>query len=68
MKKQNLSVSGGERAAAALDRSTWLNWSPTRGGQMAIAMVDALLRAGDPQGRYTGDVGARIAMNVRTMR
>lgn len=52
-----------DQRQAALDRSTWLNWKPSRGGQMAIAMVDAVVRS--PK---NGMVEQRVAQNVRTMR
>ncbi len=60
MKKQNLSVSGGERAAAALDRSTWLNWKPSRGFQLKEAMINACLA-------FPGvhPITKRVSMNVR---
>jgi hypothetical protein len=38
------SVSGGDRAAAALDRNTWLQWQPSRGFQLGDAIVAAVLR------------------------
>ena len=63
MKKQNQPMSGAERAAARLDRDTWLNWRPTRGYQLAHALTDALIRSPN-----NGPVEQRIAMNVRTMR
>ena len=53
-------VSGGERAAAALDRSTWLNWQPSRGFQLKEAMINACLA-------YNGvhPITKRVSMNVR---
>ena len=60
------SVSGAERAAAALDRAMWLNHKPARGGQMAIAMVDALIRS--EMNAFTSSVFKRVSENVRTMR
>jgi hypothetical protein len=63
MKKQNLSMSGGERAAARLDRDTWLNWSPerlARDYQLGHAIVRAVLA-------YPGvhPITKRVSMNVR---
>jgi len=57
---RNGSVSGGERAAAALDRSTWLNWQPSRGFQLKEAMINACLA-------YNGvhPITKRVSMNVR---
>ena len=54
---------GAERAAAALDRATWINWKPSRDYQCAHALTDALLRS--PHNRA---VEQRIAQNIRTMR
>ena len=60
MKKQNISVSGGERAAARLDRDTWLQWQPSRGFQLGDAIVRAVLN-------YSGvhPITKRVSMNVR---
>ena len=60
MKKQIQSVSGGERAAAALDRATWLNWQPSRGYQLGDAIVAAVLR-------HPGvhPITRRVSQNVR---
>ncbi len=60
MKKQTNNVSGGERAAAALDRSTWLNWQPSRGFQLKEAMINACLA-------YPGvhPITKRVSINVR---
>jgi hypothetical protein len=54
------SVSGGERAAAALDRSTWLNWQPSRDSLLGHAIVRAVLA-------YPGvhPITKRVSMNVR---
>ena len=57
------SVGAAERAAAILDRNTWLFWQPSRGFQMAHALTDALIRS--PHNRA---LEQRIAQNVRTMR
>ena len=68
MKKQivsRASVSGGERAAARLDRDTWLHWRPSRGRQVAISMVDAFCAS---KSKEISALEQRIAMNVRTMR
>lgn len=54
---------GAERAAARLDRDTWINWKPSRDYQLAHALTDALVRSPN-----NGKVEQRIAMNVRTMR
>ncbi len=57
---------GAERAAAILDRNTWLNCSPkrlARDYQLAHALTDALIRS--PHNRA---LEQRIAQNVRTMR
>ena len=54
---------GAERAAAALDRATWVNWKPSRGFQCAYALTDALIRS--PHNRA---LEQRIAQNIRTMR
>ena len=63
MKKQNTrvhSVSGGDRAAAALDRNTWLQWQPSRGYQLGDAIVRAVLN-------YSGvhPITKRVSINVR---
>ena len=60
MAKQTNNVSGGERAAAALDRSTWLNWQPSRGFQLKEAMISACLA-------YNGvhPITKRVSQNVR---
>ena len=63
MSKQNTrvsSVSGGDRAAAALDRNTWLSWVPSRGYQLGDAIVAAVLR-------HPGvhPITKRVSMNVR---
>ena len=63
MTKQNTrvhSVSGGDRAAAALDRNTWLQWQPSRGFQLGDAIVAAVLR-------HPGvhPITKRVSMNVR---
>lgn len=60
MKKQNISVSGGERAAAALDRNTWLNWQPSRGYQLGDAIVRAVLAH-----PTVHPITKRVSMNVR---
>ncbi len=54
------SVSGGERAAAALDRNTWLQWRPVRGHQLGDAIVRAVLN-------YSGvhPITKRVSINVR---
>ena len=54
------SLSGGDRAAAALDRATWLNWMPSRGYQLGDAIVRAALN-------YSGvhPITKRVAQNVR---
>lgn len=54
------SVSGGERAAAALDRNTWLNWMPSRGHQLGDAIVRAVLN-------HPGvhPITRRVSQNVR---
>ena len=56
---RNGSVSGGDRAAAALDRSTWLNWQPSRGFQLKEAMINACLA-------YNGvhPITKRVSMSV----
>lgn len=53
-------VSGGDRAAAALDRNTWLQWQPSRGFQLGDAIVRAVLN-------YPGvhPITKRVSMNVR---
>jgi len=63
MKKQivsRASVSGGERAAARLDRATWLNWKPSRDYQLGDAIVRAVLN-------HPGvhPITKRVSMNVR---
>ena len=63
MTKQNTrvhSVSGGDRAAAALDRNTWLQWRPVRGHQLGDAIVRAVLA-------YPGvhPITKRVSINVR---
>jgi len=63
MAKQNTrmsSVSGGDRAAAALDRNTWLSWVPSRGYQLGDAIVAAVLR-------HPGvhPITKRVSQNVR---
>ena len=60
MKKQNISVSGADRAAARLDRDTWLQWQPSRGYQLGDAIVRAVLN-------YSGvhPITKRVSMNVR---
>ncbi len=63
MSKHNDRAIGAERAAARLDRDTWLNWQPSRDYQLAHALTDALIRS--PHNRA---VEQRIAQNVRTMR
>ena len=63
---RNSSVTAGERAAAALDRATWLEWSPkrlARDYQLAHALVDAVVRSDN-----NGPVQQRVALNVRNMR
>ena len=54
------SVSGAERAAARLDRDTWLQWQPSRGYQLGDAIVRAVLN-------YPGvhPITKRVALNVR---
>ena len=54
------SLSAGDRAAAALDRNTWLNWMPSRGYQLGDAIVRAVLN-------YNGvhPITKRVSMNVR---
>ena len=56
-------TTAGERAAAALDRATWLGWKPARDYQLAHAMVDAVVRSSN-----NGPVEQRVALNVRNMR
>jgi hypothetical protein len=62
MSKQTRSnvVSGGERAAAAMDRATWLNWQPSRDYQLAQALINAVLA-------FPGvhPITKRVSMNVR---
>ncbi len=53
-------VSGGERAAAALDRSTWLNWQPSRGYQLGDAIVRAVLNHPSVH-----PITKRVSQNVR---
>ena len=63
MKKQivsRASVSGGERAAARLDRDTWLNWMPSRGYQLGDAIVRAVLAH-----PHVHPITKRVAQNVR---
>ena len=57
---RNGSVSGADRAAAALDRNTWLQWQPSRGFQLGDAIVAAVLR-------HPGvhPITKRVSMNVR---
>ncbi len=57
---RNDALYGGERAAAALDRNTWLNWQPSRGFQLKEAMINACLA-------YNGvhPITKRVSMNVR---
>ena len=62
-KNPRSSVGAGERAAAALDRATWLNWKPSRDYQLAHALVDATVRSPN-----NGPVEQRVALNVRNMR
>lgn len=54
------SVSGADRAAAALDRNTWLQWQASRGFQLGDAIVRAVLN-------YSGvhPITKRVSMNVR---
>lgn len=54
------SVSGGDRAAAAKDRATWLQWQPSRGYQLGDAIVRAVLK-------HPGvhPITKRVAQNVR---
>lgn len=54
------SVSGGERAAAALDRNMWLQWRPTRGHQLGDAIVRAVLAH-----PHVHPITKRVAQNVR---
>lgn len=63
MKKQivsRASVSGGERAAAALDRATWLQWQPSRGYQLGDAIVRAVLAH-----PHVHPITRRVSQNVR---
>jgi len=69
-----------DQRAAATDRAIYLGWAPqgrpgtpnysrgqlARGGQMAIAMVDAYIRSA--VGTDASAIEKRIAQNVRTMR
>ena len=57
---RNGSVSDADRAAAALDRSTWLQWQPSRGYQLGDAIVRAVLN-------YKGvhPITWRVSQNVR---
>lgn len=57
---RNGSVSGGDRAAARLDRDTWNHWQPSRGYQMGDAIVRAVLN-------YKGvhPITKRVSQNVR---
>ena len=54
------SVTGGERAAARLDRDTWNHWQPSRGFQLGDAIVRAVLN-------YSGvhPITRRVSQNVR---
>lgn len=51
---------GAERAAAAKDRATWLQWQPSRGFQLGDAIVRAVLN-------HPGvhPITKRVSMNVR---
>lgn len=53
-------LSGADRAAAAKDRSTWLQWQPSRGSQLKEAMINACLT-------FNGvhPITKRVSMNVR---
>jgi len=53
-------LSGADRAAAAKDRSTWLNWQPSRDYQLAQALINAVLA-------YPGvhPITKRVSQNVR---
>jgi len=53
-------TSGADRAAAAKDRATWLQWQPSRGYQLGDAIVAAVLR-------HSGvhPITKRVSMNVR---
>ena len=53
-------LSGADRAAAAKDRATWLQWQPSRGYQLGDAIVRAVLN-------YSGvhPITKRVSMNVR---
>jgi hypothetical protein len=59
MNKHSVS-SGAERAAAAMDRATWLNWKPSRGFQLKEAMINACLA-------FPGvhPITKRVSFNVR---
>ena len=54
------SGSGADRAAAAKDRATWLQWQPSRGYQLGDAIVRAVLN-------YPGvhPITRRVSQNVR---
>jgi len=52
-----------DQRAAATDRAIYLNWKPATGRQMAVALVDGLVRS-----NVNNAVTLRIAQNVRTMR
>lgn len=54
------SVSGAERAAARLDRDTWLTWKPARGNQMREALISAVLAH-----PTVHPITKRVSMNVR---
>ena len=53
-------AAGADRVAAATDRATWLNWTPSRGYQLGDAIVRAVLN-------YPGvhPITKRVALNVR---
>jgi len=59
MSKHSVS-SGADRAAAAKDRATWLQWQPSRGYQLGDAIVRAVLN-------YSGvhPITKRVSINVR---
>jgi hypothetical protein len=59
MNKHSVS-SGAERAAAAKDRATWLQWQPSRGLQLKDALINACIA-------YNGvhPITKRVSMNVR---
>lgn len=54
------SLSGGDRAAAALDRNTWLQWQPSRGYQLGDAIVRAVLNHPSVH-----PITKRVSQNVR---